>query len=96
MDCSGTYKILNPCNIQHDVFCVFVTTTGKISSIIVDIKEDEDGTVSNPCVPPAPPAAVIGMSADVKEVMRAQLAINPSLPKSLQAPLEITPSSFLW
>ena len=58
---------------------------GNISSIIVDIKEDEDVTVFNLRVPLAPPSVVIGKGADVKEVMRAQLAVNPSLPKSLQA-----------
>ena len=68
------------------VSCVFVETAGKISSIIVGIKEDEDVAFLNPRVPLAPPAAVIGKSADVKEVMRAQLAINPSQPSCFRRP----------
>ena len=78
-----TSKCPKPIQRRWEWRCLFLAYSLQLrekSSIIVGIKEDEDVTFLNPRVPLEPPAAVIGKSADVKEVMRAQLAINPSLP----------------
>ena len=86
------YKIKMPdanstkVGVELFVSCVFFATTRKISSIIVGLKEDEDVTFLNPRVPHAPPAAVIGRSADMKEVLRTQLAINSSLTSRFKGP----------